>query len=398
MAEVTGGTTDKMGGTSKKPYQLSNRRGTPVKPVTVVSGARFDGNCPDLLGYIFDCKGMGQADQFAKSKKKLANYVGRTYKQGTDTKLAVEQLSIPTVLIPGDIDQTNASASEKRIWEKQIDQYVKRLDQLEENIRTLYSIVWGQCTDALIAKVEATTDYAAASLDNNGIELLKIIKSIAFNFQSQKYLAQAVHEAKRRFYTQFQGKTMTPQEYLEQFNDHIDILTHVGAVIGPDTSIVHQIAGPTVVAADAITDAHRLEARNKYLAVAFLLGADRIRYGKLIEDMENSYLQGTDMFPATIGAVYTILANWKQDPRNMIRMGGAGSEGVVFTNNGDEPGKPGTLLTPGTILTNVGKKAGKNKDHITCFKCNLKGHYSNECPDLKTTETTAANMLIAGVE
>lgn len=233
-----------------------------------------------MKGHVYDCKNLGQAEQYNLTTKKLANYVGRVFKQGTDVKIAVEHLTIPIVIMPLDIDELNCTKTEKCIWEKQVDQYVKRLDQLEENIRTLYSLIWGQCSEVMQAKLEAMPEYAVASNDNDGVELLKLVKTISFNFQSQKYLHQAVHEAKRRFYTQYQGKTATAQEYLEQFKNHVDVLKHVGAVIGPDTSIVNQIAkeDPSHTVGSPITTVHQTKAMAEYLAVAFMLGADRIRY------------------------------------------------------------------------------------------------------------------------
>jgi hypothetical protein len=176
-----------------------------------------------------------------------------------------------------------------------VDQYVKRNNLLESSIMTLYSLVWGQCTDAMQAKLEASPDYDETQEANDGIELLKLIKTIAFNFQSQKYLPHAIHEAKRRFFMHYQGRTTTPQEYLEQFKSNKDVLDLIGATITPDLSISNTI--PT----DELTllECKNL-AREQYFAVAFLFGADRYRYRKLIEDLENAYLQGQDNYPKTV--------------------------------------------------------------------------------------------------
>jgi hypothetical protein len=66
-------------------------------------------------------------------------------------------------------------------------------DWINVKATSLYSLVWGQCTDAMQAKVEATSTFNAIFASNDGIELLKTIKQVSFNFQSQKYPAHAVH-------------------------------------------------------------------------------------------------------------------------------------------------------------------------------------------------------------
>jgi hypothetical protein len=41
--------------------------------------------------------------------------------------------------------------------------------------------------------------------------------------------------------------------------------------------------------------------------MAFLLGADRKRYGKLIEDLENAFTQGQDNYATTVTGAYAML-------------------------------------------------------------------------------------------
>jgi hypothetical protein len=66
---------------------------------------------------------------------------------------------------------------------------------------------------------------------------------------------------------------------------------------------------------------------------------------------------------------------------------------VVFTNNTVETDESGT-----TLATTGGTK-GRNKEHITSFKCQEKGHYADTCPnDGKNDESDAANLFIAGVK
>jgi hypothetical protein len=60
-------------------------------------------------------------------------------------------------------------------------------------------------------------------------------------------------------------------------------------------------------------------AKERYLAVAFVLGSDRVRYGRLIEDLENSFIQGNDKYPTEVTEAYNLLLHWKQDPRFVAR-------------------------------------------------------------------------------
>ncbi len=48
-------------------------------------------------------------------------------------------------------------------------------------------------------------------------------------------------------------------------------------------------------------------------AVAFLLGCDRSQYGRLIEDLENNFLQGCNHYPGTVAKAYNLHTNWKQE-------------------------------------------------------------------------------------
>jgi hypothetical protein len=72
--------------------------------------------------------------------------------------------------------------------------------------------------------------------------------------------------------------------------------------------------------------------QEQYLATVFLHGSDRNRYGKLLEDLENDYTHGQDRYPKTITAAYSLLTNWKQDTRNIMRMMGPANDGVSFNN------------------------------------------------------------------
>jgi hypothetical protein len=148
---------------SKDNKQRYRRRGglkknTPPTGRPVIRQPKFEGKCNDLKGHIYDCSDVRQSDIFVKTTKEIAEYAGHTFKKGSDARLAVENLSIPT-LVPPTAPAGATDRSLNRVWEREIEEFVKRKTTLADNIQTVYSIVWGQCTDVMQQKVKALTNY-----------------------------------------------------------------------------------------------------------------------------------------------------------------------------------------------------------------------------------------------
>jgi hypothetical protein len=164
-----------------------------------------------------------------KTTKEIAEYVGWTFKKGSDARLAIKNLSLPVLALPADpAGDTNNALN--RIWEKEIDKYVKRKTCLADNMQLVYSLVWGQCTDIMGQKVEALTIYETLTTSGgDGLALLKAIKDMVYNFQSRKYLPHALHKSKQRFYHCVQGRHTTTSTYMEQFQNIVGVIEHSGS-------------------------------------------------------------------------------------------------------------------------------------------------------------------------
>ena len=230
---------------------------------------------------------------FIKTTKEVAEFVGRTYKYGGDIRLAVENLQVPNIAEPYD-PPAGASRTQERIWEKQVDEYVMRTNYISENIKTLYSLVWGQRTDILRQKIEALHDFEEMSTNGDGLALLKAIKNTAFSFQSQKYFPHSLYESTRRFYMTVQGKYMTTQAYLEQFQNMIDVIGHTGGMVGHQPGIERAIMRERGIDPTNATSTQQMEiekeAQKGYLAVALMLGSDKARFGRLLENLESKII------------------------------------------------------------------------------------------------------------
>ena len=189
-----------------------------------------------------------------------------------------------------------------------------------------------------------------------------------------------------------QPKHATVQSYLETFQNCVDVISHCGGAIDQEPGFVEPIAkelGIILPLPDGDSRKQVTEAASqRYLALAFLMGADRTRYGKLLEDLENSYLQGRDDYPKTLNEAYTLLMYWRQNPKNYARMMGGITDGVAFTN------AEGRSDQQSIVNANAGAKSKRDKADVTCHKCQEKGHYANECTNAKKKDDTNSSQLL----
>jgi hypothetical protein len=280
----------------------------------------FEGKCDDLKGHIYDCTNAARAaDMYTKTTREITEYIGRTIKYSAALVKGIETLTEPVIDMPNELPDL-ATAYERKLWDKQVDKLIDEEYRLKDITSRVYAIVWGQCSDALCEKVKAHKGYKAAHDSGNVIELLKVIKTEMFTFQTQKYGPQALHKAKHRFYTMRQDKHTSVQQYYESFINTVKVIEHCGGDIGTDRSLVTEALGgrDRAIASDAVIANAEQSAKEKYLSCAFILGVDKICYGRFLEDLENSFMQGIDKFPKSMTEAYNILVNWKQNPQNYL--------------------------------------------------------------------------------
>ncbi len=104
-----------------------------------------------------------------------------------DARLAIKKLFLPK-LTPPKAPYKDKDRTLNRLWEKEVDEHVKRKTHLADNMQTVYSLAWGQCTDCMRHKLEALPIQEELTNDGDGVVFLNSITNLIDNFQSQKYL------------------------------------------------------------------------------------------------------------------------------------------------------------------------------------------------------------------
>ena len=121
---------------------------------------------------------------------------------------------------------------ESRIYDKEIDIYMNRRSTLNENVNKSYSLVLGQCTYILKRKLKQSNKWHVASTTYDVLILIRIIRTITFKCDEQKYLPLALHQAKENFYN-IRQRSLFNAEYLEKFNNVVDIAkSYNGQLLG----------------------------------------------------------------------------------------------------------------------------------------------------------------------
>jgi hypothetical protein len=84
---------------------------------------------------------------------------------------------------------------------------------------------------------------------------------------------------------------------------------------GIDTSTVQAeltavgISNITLATSEQVTDTTATSNEN-YLDVAFLAAADKVRFGKLIEDLEKDHTKGRNNYPMPVTSTYNLVVNY----------------------------------------------------------------------------------------
>jgi hypothetical protein len=192
-------------------------------------------------------------------------------------------------------------------------------------METVYSLIFGQCTEYMVAKLKGLPDYNSFNDSVDLIKMLKAIKGLTYHFEGQRYQALTLDGALTRFYLLHQDQNTTNAQYLEKFQTNVAIVDQFGGNIDRNTGAVRaelELAGFTdqTTAGNEDKLAATQRAKDKYLAVAFLCSSDKARYTTLLEDLGNAYLYGTNSYPVNVTSAYNLLVHYKNHMKPATRI------------------------------------------------------------------------------
>jgi len=142
-------------------------------------------------------------------------------------------------------------------------------------------------------KLKQQTTWANVCNNQDGIALLVLIKMVIHQFEDQKFLPLALYNAKLNLYALRQGN-LSNDNYLRKFNNLVDVATsydrelHDSAILKIVCKVDHPGTAWTTLNNDQ-KEALKDHAHELYCATMFIAQAKKQRYGKLQEDLENTF-------------------------------------------------------------------------------------------------------------
>ena len=132
--------------------------------------------------------------------------------------------------------------------------------------------------------------------------------------------------------TQHASSTMKPSRTMPSW------LEYCGGALGKEPGLVDDELEADGTDWELATDKELITAKaaawEHVLAIGFLMGIDWACCGKLLEDLENYFMQGWDNYPPMLQQAYSLLIHWKQDLWNIIWLISGVNDGMAFANVG----------------------------------------------------------------
>ena len=293
---------------------------------------KFEGRIDELKGHVYDYTGRKNPEMYIKVTKEVAIYFGRQEGDYSgDFVTAINDLDLTDP--PEPQLAANAGFQDQERWKLAIKEHHNKTKAYSTFRSRLYYVIMAQCTTQLEQQIRSHDDFAGAN--NNGIELLRIIRSITHSPQGTRHkLADSLADMQYTYFTLKQGKQPLDQ-YHDKFKAQVDSMRDAGIPFSSPPHIREVATRRGRLPNEDPTDEDREAAEEESIAIQFVRGS---RYTAYKRHLRNDILEGNDIYPTTMHEAYTILQrrddDQKQGGKNNDHLEGFAMTTVGTASNG----------------------------------------------------------------
>ena len=279
---------------------------------------------------------------------------------------------------------------EKMMLDTKIKAFVAQEEQLKNNINKVYAVVWGQCTSSLQAVLKGNGDFETRHKKRDVLWLFGQIKIVTAGIDSKSNPYKNLQTALLQLLTMRQGETEANDKFLTHFKSNVQTVELAGG---------KQYLVPLKWIGEFHTKTEFDNERERFLAMLLLCRCDLKRYSGVLERLQHQMNLGIDQYPMTVALTFDLL----------VRESGT----ISHSNHGYKGhggySKRNAMSKFMFLQVKNGCKVIKNKENlvasvngsfhaeITCYNCNNKGHYSNECPYEYANKRSGVNLLMRAI-
>jgi hypothetical protein len=156
-------------------------------------------------------------------------------------------LDIPFPALPAPDPTSNLVPEELLlIWKLQAGMVLTRREMLATNLAGAYSLVQWQCSEAVLENIRAQVDFAAIHQARDPIQILGIIRSVMYHYESRKL---AILVLSGVFGPNLQTRHMSDSDYFDKFRIKLSVVESAGGTINVHFGMVNDelaaAGGPT---------------------------------------------------------------------------------------------------------------------------------------------------------
>ena len=261
------------------------------------------------------------------------------------------------------------------IYKEEKKDYVKDLKLLKANLKKVYGIVYGNCTESVQTMIKTDSEYNEKSKKFDHGCLLEKVKTIVSGLDTKVNLRVSLYDVITKFVFLKQFVTETNDAYHTRFKSMIETLKIAGGE--------HILISPVMLGSElsAASSTQLSTEKEKCMAICFILKSDKERYKDLLQDLKRSANLGRDEYPETLTEAFDLLVR-ESDEYDTVRpmsnryrgrggRGGRGRHNFLFAKQG-RGGRGNENITYSRVNDNdsnevVAGTDGENHPNIVCF-------------------------------